>query len=104
MYKYAWPSLPSIALSLTLLLEARETAHLPEHPLVACALHNIQPSELAAQPPEWPSEPSEIPGQMHGSYFSGRAAEELGSWQSNRQIVTNLKSATKGGAKRGWFE
>ena len=71
--------------------------------LAAFAVRNIEPTELAAKPPEWPADPSEIPGEMIGSYTSGRAATDVGSWQSNRQIIANLKSAAKGGAKRGWL-
>lgn len=103
MYKYAWPSLPSVDVSLTLLLEARTAAHLPEHPLAAFAMRGVEPSELAAQPTEWPTDPSQIPGEMVGTYTSGRAAADVGSWQSTRQILANLKSATKGGAKKGWL-
>lgn len=104
MYKYAWPSLSSVDVSIMLLLEGRTNEHLPEHPLNAVAFTGIDPSEVLGQPPEWPSDASEIPGEMVGSYTSGRAANDVGSWQETRRILTNLKSAAKGAAaKGGWF-
>ena len=91
MYKYAWPSLPSVMVNLTVLLEARDEAHLPEHHLVGVAVQGIEHSEVVPQPPEWPSGPHEVPGEMVGSYTSGRAATDVGSWQSTRQIITDAK-------------
>ena len=70
-----------------------------EHPLLAFAIRNMEISELAPQPAEWPADPSEIPGEMVGTHATGRAATDVGSWQSTRQILTNLKSAKK----KGWL-
>jgi hypothetical protein len=89
---------------ITLLFEAREVDHLPEHPLTSVVFSGIDPAEVVSQPPDWPADASEVPGEMVGSYHSGRGANEVGSWQSTRQIITSAKSAAKGAAaKGGWF-
>lgn len=103
MYKYAWPSLQSVEVSITLLLDGRALNELPEHHISAINFCGIHPEELAPQPPEWPSDPSEVPGEMVGSALSGRGANDVGSWQSTRQIISNLKSNAKGGGKKGWL-
>lgn len=91
MYKYAWPSLPSVIVNLTLLLEARDTDHLPEHHLMAFSFKGMEHSEVAAQPDAWPADASEVPGEMVGSYTSGRSASDVGSWQSTRELISNAK-------------
>lgn len=98
--KYAWASLPSVDVTLCLVLEARTAEELPEHHLALFAINGLEPSEIAPQPPTWPTSEAAIPGEMVGAYVSGRAAGHVGSWQSSRAIVTEDKG---GGGMRSAF-
>ena len=43
--RYAWSSLPSIEVGITLILEARRSEHLPEHPLARAYFQVIMTSD-----------------------------------------------------------
>jgi len=95
MYKYAWPSLPSVVVELTLMLEARVPEHLPERPLARFKIGGMQHAEISTQPSDWPTEESQIPGKCLGSYRTARGAAEVGSWQSTRELISKAKPAKK---------
>ena len=59
---------------------------------MSVALKGIEHADVMPQPDEWPADPSELPGELIGSYASGRAASEVGSWQSTRTHITNAKA------------
>jgi len=96
MYKYAWPSLPSVIVDITLMLEARAAEHLPERPLARFKIDGLQHAELSAQPSDWPTEESQIPGECLGSYRTNRGATDFGSWQTTREVISKSKPARKG--------
>ena len=96
MYKYAWPSLPSVIVDITLMLEARAAEHLPERPLARFTIDSLKHEEISGQPSDWPTEEGQIPGECLGSYRTNRGAGELGSWQATREVITKGKPAKKG--------
>jgi len=96
LYKYAWPSLPSVIVDITLMLEARAAEELPERPLVRFKIDGLQHNELSAQPDEWPADETMVPGECCGSYRTARGASDFGSWQCTRELISKSKPAKKG--------
>jgi hypothetical protein len=100
MFRYAYPSLPSVDFTMTLVLEARASDELPEHHVGAFSLRGLEPSEIPAQPDEWPQTHDDVPGVCFGSRSSARGAGEPGSWQATRAIIDEDKRGAKNNAAR----
>jgi len=93
MYKYAWPSLPSVDVAMTLVLEGRTADELPERHVASFAVNGVEPTEVAPQPKEWPAaDGSDVPGELFGARGSGRSASDPGSWQSTRAVIDEAKA------------
>jgi len=101
MMKYAWPSLPSVDVSLTLVLEARTPEELPERHLGLFGFYNCEFSEVGPQPSAWPQSEDDIPGECFGPRTSARDAKDLGSWQSTRQLISEEKARASERASEG---
>lgn len=87
LFKYAWSNMTSCSGDLSLVLEGRTDEELPEAHVAAFLLSGLTHSDLEPQPEGWPTEASEVPGEMHGSFFSGRLPTDVGSWQSTRALL-----------------
>ena len=91
IYRYGWPALASVDISVLLVQEGRSAEELPEHHLAAFTICHLDPAEVGPTPPEWPSTSADIPGELIGSYASGRDGKEPLSWQSTRAILADEK-------------
>ena len=76
---------------MTVDVEGRSAEELPEHHLAAFTICHLDPAEVGPTPPEWPSTSADIPGELIGSYASGRDGKEPLSWQSTRAILSDEK-------------
>ena len=90
-FRHIWPHivpvLPTLSFTTSLVLEGRRAHELPERVLCTATATACQLTEVSSPPAWWPSSPSEVPGEMFGSYAAGRAADEPGSWQSTRAVL-----------------
>ena len=99
------PELPTLHFTTSFVLEGRQAHELPERVLFTATCQGVQVTELSRPPACWPASPSELPGEMFGSYTTRRDAADPGSWQSTRAVLKRgpespEKAAERSGALR----